>query len=59
MLTKQNQPIDVKHMMHCTVTMVSRPWLSLQYEHKMLPPRAEMEKLEDDILKQVSTDSML
>jgi hypothetical protein len=27
--------------------------IMLQYEHKMLPPRAEMEKLEDDIVKQV------
>lgn len=25
----------------------------LQYEHRMLPPRLEMEKLEDDIVKQV------
>ena len=27
-----------------------------QYEHKMLPPRLEMEKLEDDILKQVGSE---
>lgn len=27
-----------------------------QYEHKMLPPRLEMEKLEDDILKQVRSE---
>lgn len=26
---------------------------ALQYEQRMLPPRADMEKLEDDILKQV------
>jgi hypothetical protein len=26
---------------------------ALQYEQQMLPPRADMEKLEDDILKQV------
>lgn len=29
--------------------MISRA----QYEHKLLPPRLEMEKLEDDMLKQV------
>lgn len=30
----------------------------LQYEAKMLPPRLEMEKLEDDILKQVNSIMM-
>lgn len=28
----------------------------LQYEQQMLPPRLEMEKLEDDIVKQVHTN---
>lgn len=33
--------------------------LPAQYEHKMLPPRHDMERLEDDMLDQVCTASLL